>query len=48
MEKIIEKMKKQDEKIKEMEIILEDILIRLDTQEKLLKKNKKVHTYVSV
>jgi hypothetical protein len=43
MEKIIEKIKEI-----EIEIKIEDILIRLDTQEKLLKKNKKVHTYVSV
>lgn len=44
----IEKFKAQEEKIKELEMITESILIRLDNQEKLLNKKKNIHTFVSV
>jgi hypothetical protein len=44
----IEKMKEQEEQIKEMGKKIETILIRLYNKEKLLKKNKNIHTYISV
>jgi hypothetical protein len=44
----IEKFKAQEKKIKDLETRIEIISVRLDNQEKLIKKNKKVHTFISV